>query len=300
MRILNFGSLNLDYVYSVDHIVQPGETISGESRDVFLGGKGLNQSIALAKAGANVYHAGNIGADGSALIEALRSAGVDTTLVQCKGESSGHAIIQVDKNGQNSIVLFRGANHSVTEEQVAETFAQFEEGDWLLIQNEINNLDSIMKTAAQKGMKIILNPSPIDESLLALPLELVSCFVLNEIEGGAITGKADTEEILQTLAERFPNAEIVLTLGHDGSLYFYQGKLHRQPIYQVKAVDTTAAGDTFTGYFLSAQAKGLAPQLAMKRAAMASAIAVSKHGASQSIPCYEEVEQALKGLVYQS
>ena len=184
MRILNFGSLNIDNVYAVDHFIRPGETMSSLGMEVFCGGKGLNQSIAMARAGAQVWHAGAVGRnDGKKLLELLAESGVNTDFVRKTDGVSGHTIIQVDKNGQNCILLFGGANQEITPGQVDETLAHFEEGDILLLQNEINGLAGLIKKAAEKGMKIYLNPSPVTGELLELPLELVDCFILNEIEG---------------------------------------------------------------------------------------------------------------------
>lgn len=159
MKILNFGSLNLDYVYGVEHFVMAGETISSSSRDTFCGGKGLNQSVALAKAGGNVFHAGNIGAEGGMLRDMLESAGVDTHLTKEVGVPTGHAIIQVNKKGNNCIILFGGANQQITSAQTDATLAEFSAGDYLILQNEVNMLAEIIDKAYAKGMVIFLNPS---------------------------------------------------------------------------------------------------------------------------------------------
>ena len=137
MKVLNFGSLNLDYVYQVDHIIIPGETQATKSRNTFCGGKGLNQSIALAKAGIPVYHAGQIGEEGDILLETCKANGVNTEFIKKVPGPSGHTVIQVDKNGQNSILLFGGSNRSITREFVDEVFANFEKDDILLLQNEV-------------------------------------------------------------------------------------------------------------------------------------------------------------------
>ena len=292
MKVLNFGSLNLDYVYSVDHMVAPGETLASSGMNIFCGGKGLNQSIALAKAGVDVYHAGMIGEEGGILLKACKEGGVNADFIKSIPGKSGHTIIQVDKNGQNCILLYGGANRSITKEYVDEVLAHFEKGDILLLQNEINMLDYIIDCAYEKGMMIILNPSPYDDALDACDFGKIAMFLLNEIEGGQVTGETQTDRILERLREIYPEAKVVLTLGGEGSVYQYKEEQYRQGIYKVKAVDTTAAGDTFTGYFISSVIDKMPVQDGLALAAKASAIAVSRQGATASIPLRDEVLNA--------
>ncbi len=289
MKIYNLGSLNIDYVYSVPHFVQPGETLSSAKLEIFPGGKGMNQSVALAKAGARVIHGGRIGDNGGFLKEILGQAGADTSFVAVDASSTGHAMIQVDENGQNCILLFSGANHSFTEEFVREILADAQAGDIILLQNEINLLDVIFAVAAEKQLQIAFNPSPFTEDLLKLPLHQVKWWLCNEIEGGQLTGKSDPEEILISMQEKFPGSSIVLTLGKDGCMFTDGKQVLRQPIFPVKAVDTTAAGDTFTGFFLASVAEGKAVADALRIASRASSIAVSRMGASSSVPTLAEV-----------
>lgn len=293
MRVLNIGSLNLDYVYSVDHIIQPGETESTGSRNIFLGGKGINQSCALAKAGVEVYHAGMIGADGTAFLDACKEYGVHSDYIKTVDGPSGHTIIQVDRNAQNSILLFGGANQMLTKEFVDDVLSHFGREDVLLLQNEVNLLPYIVDQAYEKGMQIALNPSPFNEKLDAVDLSKISIFLLNEVEGFQITGKQNPEEIVAELLHRFPKARIMLTLGKDGCVYADQTQKVHQPIFPVKAVDTTAAGDTFTGYFLAGLAEGLPMEEILRRSAKASSIAVSRPGAVPSIPYRQEVLEQL-------
>lgn len=292
MKILNFGSLNIDLVYQVDHHVKSGETLSPITMERFCGGKGLNQSIALKRAGANVYHAGCIGSDGECLVSLLNENGVDTSLIRTVGETSGNAVIQVDKNGENCILLYGGTNQKVTTEHIDEALLRFEAGDLLLLQNEINNLEELITKAYDKGMIIALNPSPINDIIFKLPLEKVTYFILNEIEGNEITGKSSAEEIIKELNNRYENSKIVLTLGKKGSIYSDRNVYITQKIYNATVVDTTAAGDTFTGYFLQSIMDGALPKEALDIAARASALAVSKMGAAPSIPLMQEVLNA--------
>ena len=290
MKVLNFGSLNLDYVYSVDHMVTPGETLASYGMNVFCGGKGLNQSIALAKAGVEVYHAGLIGEEGEILLKTCQEGGVDSRYIRKTTEKSGHTIIQVDKDGQKCILLYGGANQSITREYVDEVLSHFEKGDILLLQNEINLLDYIINQAYEKGMMIILNPSPYNEKLDSCDFKKISMLLLNEVEGAQVTGEKDEKKILVRLKELYPDMQVVLTLGKDGSVYQYKDQVYRQGIFSVQAVDTTAAGDTFTGYFISSILEGMPVDEGLKLAAKASAIAVSREGATASIPVKAEVE----------
>ena len=297
MKILSFGSLNIDYVYSVPHFVKKGETLSAKELNVYTGGKGLNQSIALARAGVETYQAGAIGTDGMFLLEQLKEAGVKTDLVKILDDvRTGNAIIQNDDEGDNCIVLFGGANQAITKEQVDEVFKDFTNEDYLLIQNEINELSYIVEKAKEEGMKIILNPSPMNEKIMKLPLDQIDYFILNEIEAMQILKMDKPEEIdgkyiASLLHERFKDATIVLTLGSEGSVCISDDEYVEQSIYKVKAIDTTAAGDTYTGYFIAGILNGKTIKESMDIASKASAIAVTRQGAAPSIPVLEEVEE---------
>ena len=280
MKIINIGSLNIDRIYGVEHFVQPGETIKTRTYSEACGGKGLNQSIAIARSGAEVYHVGAVGADGEMLLGVLNQSGVHTEGVKKLSGASGHAVIQVDQSGQNNIIICGGANDSVSKEMIDEAVKMVEEGDIILLQNEISNVGYAAETSKKSGAKIALNPSPINENLKTIPMDLVDYFILNEIEGKEISRaeSEEPEEIMEKLKVKYPNAAFVLTLGEKGSWY------------KVKAVDTTAAGDTFCGYFLSGITKGREIPEILKTASAASAIAVSRNGAAPSIPEYDEVE----------
>ena len=293
MKILNYGSLNIDYTYSVDHFVRGGETMSSEEMHVFSGGKGLNQSIALSKSGAEVWHAGAIGTgDGDFLIRQLKEAGVNTEYISVLDGKTGHAIIQKAKDGGNCILLFGGANQQITREMVDGVMDHFEKGDYLVLQNEISEIGYIMERAREKGMVLVFNPSPMDDKISTYPLEYVDYFLLNEIEAGDICGEQGSgEELLQKLSDKFPESKIVLTLGGDGSLYWDGDRILKQGIYKVKVADTTAAGDTFTGFFIGGLVQGMDAADALEWAAKAAAIAVSRPGAAPSIPCKEEVDR---------
>lgn len=297
MKVLSFGSLNIDYTYRVDHFVQKGETVASDSLQVFSGGKGLNQSIALAKAGAEVYHAGAIGEDGKFLLAVMEEAGVDTSCVKILDDvRTGNAIIQNDKEGDNCILLYGGANQAITKAQIDAVLFRFDAGDCLVLQNEINELPYLMNKAHEKGMKIVLNPSPMNEKIFAMPLHLVDYFILNEVEAEQIlqwktNSEEDMDMLAAALAAKFPNATVVLTIGSAGSIFTNGDKQFRQSSFRVKAVDTTAAGDTFSGFFIAGILNGLSEEAAMERASKAAAIAVTRAGAAPSIPTQDEVDR---------
>ena len=290
MKVLNFGSLNIDYVYSVDHFVRAGETLASDRLELFSGGKGLNQSVAFSRAGADIYHAGCVGKDGSMLTDVLKSNKIDTKFVRVTEETStGHAIIQVTKKGENCILLFGGANLTVDRDFVDRVIAEFDAGDLLMLQNEINDLGYIIEQAHKKGLQIALNPSPFNEKINALDLSLIDWLIVNETEGKDITGKEEPSDILDSLLSSYPAMKVILTLGSDGSMYADTNTRVSHGIFKAKVVDTTAAGDTFTGYFFTSVTKGIAPAEALRIASAASAIAVSRKGASPSIPSLDEV-----------
>ncbi|MCL2720391.1 MAG: ribokinase [Treponema sp.] len=292
MKVLVFGSINIDLLYSVDHIVKPGETISSSLFAKSAGGKGANQAAALAKAGLPVYMAGKIGTDGKFILELLESYGINTGRVIEYGGATGQAIIQIDKNGQNSIILYPGGNEEITIQEVQETIAGFDPGDIIVLQNEIVHLKLIMEIAKKQNMRICLNPSPFNEKITLLPLNLADWIFVNEIESSALAGLTpDTspQDSLEKLTELYPSSEIILTAGKDGVFYGFGETRLKNDIVKVPVVDTTAAGDTFTGFFLTAREKNMPIQQSLSIACKAASITVSKKGAMESIPFADEV-----------
>lgn len=295
MKMINFGSLNVDMVYTVDHCVRPGETTASSRLEFFCGGKGLNQSAALARAGARVYHAGCVGEDGGRLLNVLNESSVDTSLVRVSKSPSGHAIIQVDANGQNSILLFGGANKEISDCDIEKAFEGCTAGDRLFLQNEISRIPEIINAAHARGMEIVFNPSPFGKEILDFPLEKVDWFVVNETEAFELTGKSTAKEIIAEFEKNFPASKLLVTFGERGSVCKMDGELLTQEIFKVDVVDTTGAGDTFLGFFF-ALLDGFGAKKALKYASAAAAVAVSRNGASASIPDLTEVEVFLRGL----
>ena len=291
MRILNYGSINVDHVYKVTHIVRPGETLSSRELSFFAGGKGANQSVALSRAGIEVWHAGKIGEDGRWILEDLQKRGVKTDLIRISKGTTGHAIIQVTDQGENSIVLFGGENRNVTTEEINETITKFSAGDYLVLQNEINGTPDIIKKAHKRGMKICLNPAPFSADILSWPLNLVDILIVNETEAMGLVGmELAFPEVINKLTTTYPDTEIIMTAGKQGAYFGMNDERAFSPVRDAVVVDTTAAGDTFLGYYISARMRGLDAKAAMDEASLASSIAVSRPGAMDSIPKYTELQ----------
>ncbi|MBQ7541397.1 MAG: ribokinase [Clostridia bacterium] len=293
-KILCFGSLNMDYTYRVPHFVRAGETLAASEVQTFCGGKGLNQSIALAKAGGNVYHAGSIGIDGTFLLDALKHANINTELVTVlHEEKTGHAIIQNTPDGENCILLFSGANKRITTKQIDLVLERFESGDLLVLQNEINQIPYLIRKAKAKGMTVAFTPAPMNEEASGYPLEETDYILLNETEARALTVAERNEtlsanDLADKLCEAYPSVRFVLTLGAAGAFYTHRQTRIFQPAFSVRPVDTTAAGDTFAGYFLQSVTSGHSPKEALEIAAKAASICVTRRGASGSVPDREE------------
>ena len=285
MKVLCFGSLNIDHTYQVERFLRPGETAAAVGYALHAGGKGLNQAIALARAGAEVHMAGCVGADGGMLLEALESDHVGTGFVEKTSVPTGHAVIQVDGSGQNCILICPGANAAVSREQVDRTLSRFSAGDVLLLQNEICENDYIARRGKALGMELWLNPSPVTEELLrGEAVGLADWLVVNELELAALAGTEEPAEAVRRFIARYPEKKLVLTLGGEGSLFAGDGVIRRQSAFPVEAVDTTGAGDTYLGYFLASWLADREPGIALERAARAAAIAVSRAGAAEAIP----------------
>ncbi|MHB0775525.1 ribokinase [Halomonas sp. WWR20] len=295
--LYNYGSINIDHVYRVPHLVRPGETLSSLGYRQVLGGKGANQSLALARAGGHVTHWGRLGQKDRWVLEILASAGVNTTHIELTAEASGHALIQVEDAGENAIILHPGANHGFTDTHRDALMASVEAGDWLLMQNECNAPDKVLRLAAERDMKIAFNPAPLNTNVLRLPLEYCQLLFLNRGEAAALTGNdehASAHGLLDALHDRLPGVELVLTLGHEGVYYQYDSQRIEVSAHKVEAVDTTAAGDTFIGYFMAARQAGNSIETCLCKASTAAALCVQKTGAAPSIPLASEVEDAAR------
>jgi ribokinase len=318
VRILNFGSLNIDHVYSVEHIARPGETLTSSTYQVFAGGKGANQSAALGRAGAPVYHAGLLGSDGAWLIDKLTSSGVDMRFTEEAEEGvTGHAVIQVEENGgQNSIVLYPGCNHAISQARISDVLEEFGEGDILLLQNEISEIPYLIEQGSARDMLVCFNPAPMTPAVLDYPLDQVDLLIVNQTEAAALGASVEAPRESRTELRPAPPGSaprarrtqsfsppahdqtsgqyhrpvpVLLTLGEKGAIYRGAGAELTVEAAPATVVDTTGAGDTFIGYFIACVAQGLPAAKALRRAAAAAALSVSRAGAMDSIPLLDEV-----------
>lgn len=295
-KLLVIGSINMDMVNSVKEFPLPGETIHSLGLDYFPGGKGANQAVAAARSGANCYMVGAVGSDGFAepLITELSNSGVKVDHVLRKEGTSGIAIITVNSAGENNIVLAEGSNGKLTPRDV-DNHVVWEDTYAVLLQNEISweTTQYVMKQAKQSGVAVWLNPAPA----ISIPQSLwssIDTFIMNETETAVITGVAvnDQQSALQAaqlLIEQGASG-IIITMGEQGCVYADRlGEQYMIPAYKVKAVDTTAAGDTFIGAYAAASMAGNDTKQALAYAVAASALTVTKAGAQASIPTSEEV-----------
>lgn len=294
--IFNFGSINIDHTYHVPYFVRPGETLESNQYSVGLGGKGVNQSLAIARAKGAVSHWGRVSSIDAWVAHELESAGVGVKDIELTPEPSGHAIIQIDSCGENAILLFSGANHGFTQEKMTALIAQTAPGDTILIQNECNGLDQLIPLAVSHGCKVIFNPAPMTSKVSSLPLAQCELLFFNRTEAAALLEMpvaSSAADLLRRCKETLNDVEVVLTLGSEGAWYQRSSETLFQAALKVNAIDTTAAGDTFVGYFLAARQAGLAPSQCLQRATAAAALAVQKLGAASSIPMVEEVDRLM-------
>ena len=289
MKVLCFGSANLDHVYKVDHFTVPGETQGCLEYNIKCGGKGVNQAIAMALAGNDTYFAGIIGSDGGLLKDALVDKGVHIDYMKISNKPPGHAIIEVDQSGQNHILLYGGTNKEIDFEYIDEVLSHFSKGDIVVLQNEINNVPYIIERCYEKEMKSFFNASPYDIAVKNYPIEKVTWLVVNETEGAALSNEEDYEKIIQTLKQKYPHTHILFTMGKEGSRVLTDKEDIKVEALKVNAVDTTGAGDTYIGYFVRGIVEEMPLLETAQMATKASAIAVTRFGAVDSIPNYEEV-----------
>ncbi|MBE1287767.1 MAG: ribokinase [Alteromonadaceae bacterium] len=293
MAIINFGSINIDHVYQVPHFVQPGETLDTTDYQILLGGKGANQSIALAKAGADVLHVGYINENDVQFKQEMIKLGINGRYIQCTSTASGHAIIQVTPNGENAIFIFGGANRLINAKDIQRALFDANEDDWVLLQNETTGTKAVLEQAKAKGLKVAFNPAPMTADIHDLDMQLIDLLIINEIEAAELAGSEHYDDIVMFIEERFAHGSVLLTLGKQGVEWFSQGDHIAYPAFSVDAVDTTAAGDTFIGFFLAHYQIHQQPKQALRHACAASAIAVTRVGAAPSIPTHDEVSQFL-------
>ncbi|GGH29050.1 ribokinase [Cribrihabitans marinus] len=288
MAIWNLGSINADMVYAVPHLPGPGETLAATGLERFLGGKGANMSVAAARAGAHVAHIGAVGADGGWAVERLTEYGVDTRFVARLDHATGHAIIAVDDAGENQIILFPGANRQIGEAQLGEALGGASDGDILLIQNETSAQRAAAHLARERGLRVCYAAAPFDAQAVQAVLPYLDLLILNQVEA------AQLQEATGSPPEKLGVRDVIVTLGAQGAAHFDSeaGTRRDYPAHRVEAVDTTGAGDTFTGYVLAALDLGLPMPQAIGQAMRAAALMVMRHGTADVIPDLKEVLEA--------
>ncbi len=293
MKILVFGSYNIDKVYSLPHLPDKGEMLACDALETHVGGKGLNQALALKKAGAEVIAAGMVGPDGDYLTDYLSANGVDASAVGVCDVPTGHSIIGIDPQGRNQMILYGGANRAITEEFCDRLLARHGDADLLLTQYETACVEYMLKRAHEKGVRTAVNPSPYVDAVKELPFDCVDILILNEDEARLMTGETDEKAMLRALYETVKGT-VILTLGPRGSLYYDGNQTVEAKAFSVNAVDTTGAGDTFTGYCLYALLTGKTPREALTVGSAAAAIAVTQKGAAETIPDRAATEDFLR------
>jgi ribokinase len=290
--IINFGSVNIDHVYRVASLPEPGETLAAQSYDKFLGGKGINQSIAIAKASGEVLHVGAVGEDGGWALAEIEQLGVNTQAVSRLDCVTGHAIIFVDDDGENQIVIAGGANQQLSKSAVDQALSEANpETDWVLLQNETNLADYIVNAASERGLRIAYAAAPFVAKTTISILPKIQLLVVNEGEARALVQALGVEETA------IPVPELLITRGAAGAVFVVDGKRRQRPAFDVDAVDTTGAGDTFTGSFLARYAQGDSVELALEYASAASALQVTRAGAALAIPEICDVQEFLKSKI---
>ncbi|UOM37364.1 PfkB family carbohydrate kinase (plasmid) [Acuticoccus sp. I52.16.1] len=291
MTLWCLGSINLDRFYHVPHIPAPGETLAARRLTTGIGGKGANMAVAAARAGARVVLIGAVGSDGAWARDRLSEWGVDTRYVASVEGPTGHAVIVLAEDGENTIVIHAGANAMLSEAPLGAAFAEAAAGDWCLIQNETTLQSEGARRARAAGLSVAYAAAPFTAEAAMTMAPLCDLMILNRVEMeqlAAATGRGPAAQGV---------ARVVVTEGADGAVLYAadapQGV--RVAALEVEAVDTTGAGDTFTGYLLAGLAAGLAASEAMTWAAKAGALMVTRHGTADAIPTIDEVARKFGG-----
>ena len=296
-NICVIGSLNMDLVVNVDTMPKPGQTIIGSNFKEVPGGKGANQAVAMARLNGNVTMIGKVGEDGfgQTLINSLKNDKVDTTYIQTAKGATGVALITVDKNAQNSIVVSPGANFEVKEDDIDNNIEAIKNSDIVVLQLEtpLDTIKYALNKAKELNKYTILNPAPAvkldDEIIKNVDLLTPNETELEIISGVSIETEEDIQKASQIMIEKGVK-ELIVTLGSKGSLYINKEKSMFKKAYKVEAVDTTAAGDSYTGALAVALSQDKGMEEAMDFASKVGALSVLKEGAQSSLPTLEDVE----------
>ena len=289
MTIWNLGSINLDLVYRMDRLPGRGETVAADTRAEFLGGKGANMSVAAARAAALVRHIGAVGADGRWAADRLLEYGVDTRHIAQVPEPTGHAIVAVEATGENQIIVFPGANRAIPFETVSDALTQAQNGDILILQNETNLQEETARLGRRIGLTVAYAAAPFDTHAVQTMLPHLDILVLNAVEAKQL------ETALGQPADQMPVPHILVTLGSEGARWIdtKTGSVQNFPARKVDPVDTTGAGDTFTGYVLAGLDRGLPIAQSISQAVLAASIMVTRRGTADVIPDLKDLQDLM-------
>lgn len=288
MAVYNVGSINADLFYQVPHLLAPGETLASTEHSRGLGGKGANMSVAIARAAARAVHIGAVGSDGRWAVERLLEYGVDTRNIVELDVPTGHAVIMVDDHGENAILLYPGANRALTETHIASALAVATEADTFVFQNETSAQIEGATLASSKGMRVVYAAAPFDAHSVEAVLPMLDILVMNAIEAQQLT------DALGVALTDLPVRDVIVTLGGDGCRWVNtdDGTDKTFPAIPVTPVDTTGAGDTFTGFLVAGLDRGLPMEQAISLGQQAGAIMVTRHGTADVIPDLKDIEDA--------
>ncbi|MEO0752568.1 MAG: ribokinase [Pseudomonadota bacterium] len=278
--LFNLGSINADHFYDVPHLPKPGETLAATRTETGLGGKGANQSVAAVRAGAAVRHIGAVGPDGDWAVQRLADMGVDVRHIRKSDEPTAHAIVMVDSEGENQIVLFPGANMDQSTEVISEALQMGSSGDWLLLQNETSHQTEAARLAREMGMGVAYSAAPFEVRAVQDVLPYVTLLVMNEIEAQQF------EQATGEAVESLPIPYVLITRGKEGAVWFDNDKDKRLNVtaFSVDSIDTTGAGDTFAGFVVAGLALGLPVETVLRQASAAAALSTTKKGTADAIP----------------
>ncbi|MDP4991624.1 MAG: ribokinase [Marivita lacus] len=291
MTVFNLGSINADLFYRVPHLLAPGETLATTKHSRGLGGKGANMSVAIARAAARAVHIGAVGSDGRWAVERLLEYGVDTRSIVELDTVTGHAVIMVDDQGENAILIHPGANRALTETHIDSALGAASEEDFFLFQNETSGQVEGATLASARGMRVVYAAAPFDAKAVEAVLPMLDILVVNAVEAQQLT-----DELGVALAD-LPVRDVIVTLGGDGCRWINtdEGTEQTFPAIPVTAVDTTGAGDTFTGFLVAALDRGLPMEQAISLGQQAGAIMVTRQGTADVIPDLKDIQDARLG-----
>jgi ribokinase len=285
MAIYNLGSINADLLYHVPHLPGPGETLSATAFRRGLGGKGANMSVAAARGAARVIHIGAVGGDGRWARDLLTEYGVDTRHIAVTDQVTGHAIILLDSQGENTIIISPGANAAISRDQIGLALAEASPADILVMQNETCEQAFCAETGSKLGLRVVYAAAPFDPAAVRAVLPFLNMLILNAVEAEQLT------HALGQPPEAMGIAHVIVTLGAEGCRWHHAGQTRLFPALPVTAVDTTGAGDTFSGYLLAGLDRGMPMEQAIGLATKAAALMVMRVGTADVIPDLLEVQQ---------